>query len=116
MLTKHYAPTTPLYILQLTNSSVPGISRAMRAEGDGDGGTALLSLDGNLGGIPLDKFAHVEILSRTGNLEEAASKFFETIRQLDAMHFSAIVAIPVKEKGLGAALMDRLRRGSQSVT
>lgn len=144
MLSKHYAPATPLFILphrrayhslaaprprpphQRTAtppSTTPPSARSLVAhtarvsEESGilnQGKSALLSLDGNLEGIQIEEFAHVEILSKQGNLVEAAAKFFETIRKLDAMHFSAIVAIPVEEKGLGVALMDRLRRGSQS--
>ena len=49
-------------------------------------------------------------LSETGNLVEAAARLFETLHELDAGGFSRILAQPVPEQGLGAAINDRLRR------
>lgn len=98
-LPRHYRPSTPLFLLE------PGQPE---------------------GGEPFDRsrcgflafqrawegFAQVEILSERGDLVEAAARFFALLRKLDGAGLSAIVAEPVPEKGLGLAIMDRLRRAS----
>jgi L-threonylcarbamoyladenylate synthase len=55
-------------------------------------------------------YAAVEILSSSGNLREAAANLFRALRRLDALSLDKIVARPVREEGLGRAIMDRLRR------
>ena len=52
------------------------------------------------------------ILSRSGNVEEAARNFFAGLRVLDALPVHAILAEYVPEEGLGKAINDRLRRAS----
>jgi L-threonylcarbamoyladenylate synthase len=58
------------------------------------------------------KYAAVEVLSSSGNLREAASNLFRALRRLDALSLDRIIARPVREEGLGLAIMDRLRRCS----
>jgi L-threonylcarbamoyladenylate synthase len=60
------------------------------------------------------KFRHIEVLSKRGDIREAATNFFAAIRRLDAMNLDLIVAEPVPEVGLGRAIMDRLRRASRN--
>jgi len=57
-------------------------------------------------------YAAVEILSPSGDLKEAAANFFGALRKLDALSLDRIIARPLPERGLGLALMDRLRRCS----
>jgi len=54
----------------------------------------------------------VEVLSRDGDLREAAIHFFEALHRLDDLKLDLIVADAVPETGLGVALMDRLRRAA----
>jgi L-threonylcarbamoyladenylate synthase len=54
----------------------------------------------------------VEALSEAGDLTEAATNLFAALRRLDALGLDLIIAQPVPEKGLGATLMDRLRKAS----
>jgi L-threonylcarbamoyladenylate synthase len=54
----------------------------------------------------------IEVLSKTGDLREAAANLFSAIRKLDRLNLDLIVADPVPEIGLGRAIMDRLRRAS----
>lgn len=61
-------------------------------------------------------FAAVEILSRDGDLREAAINLFAALHRLDAMSLDLIVADTVPETGLGLAIMDRLRRASKEPT
>jgi L-threonylcarbamoyladenylate synthase len=57
-------------------------------------------------------YAAIEILSPSGNLREAAANLFSALRRLDTLSLDRIVARPVREEGLGRAIMDRLRRCS----
>jgi len=97
MLTRHYAPRTPLEI----HESVPDPGRNERV--------GLLSF-----GPQRDAcgFAHTEILSSTADLTEAAAGFFAAVRRLDAQNLDRIIATPFPEQGLGRALNDRLRRAA----
>ena len=56
------------------------------------------------------RYAAVEILSPSGNMREAAANLFSALRRLDALSLDRIIARPVREEGLGLAIMDRLRR------
>jgi L-threonylcarbamoyladenylate synthase len=62
------------------------------------------------------KFHSIEVLSKKGDIREAAANLFAAIRRLDALNLDLIVAEPIPEIGLGRAIMDRLRRASQSIT
>ena len=59
-----------------------------------------------------DRFAAVEILSPTGNMREATANLFRALRRLDRLSLDRIIARPMREEGLGAAIMERLRRCS----
>ncbi|HEY6325312.1 MAG TPA: Sua5 family C-terminal domain-containing protein, partial [Candidatus Cybelea sp.] len=61
---------------------------------------------------PVDGYAAVRVLSRRGDLREAAAAFFEALHELDALGLERIDAQPIEERGLGLALMDRLRRAA----
>jgi L-threonylcarbamoyladenylate synthase len=57
-------------------------------------------------------FRHVEILSKSGDIREAAANLFAAIRRLDELNLDLILAETIPEVGLGRAIMDRLRRAS----
>jgi L-threonylcarbamoyladenylate synthase len=59
-----------------------------------------------------DQYEAVEVLSTSGSLQEAAANLFGALRRLDSLSLDRIIARPVSEKGLGLAIMDRLRRCS----
>jgi L-threonylcarbamoyladenylate synthase len=52
------------------------------------------------------------ILSRDGDLEEAAQNLFTALRQFDKMPIDVIIAELVPNKGLGRAINDRLTRAA----
>ncbi len=56
--------------------------------------------------------AVVEVLSPTGDLREAAATLFAKLRRLDEAGLDLILAEPVPERGLGIAIMDRLRKAA----
>lgn len=95
MLPQHYAPRTPLTIVE-DPSQVATPDRC-----------GLLALQSHPAAI---RFAAVEILSTEGNLIEAAANFFAALRRLDAAGVERIIASPLPSHGLGRALNDRLMR------
>ncbi|HCR54438.1 MAG TPA: threonylcarbamoyl-AMP synthase [Cytophagales bacterium] len=52
------------------------------------------------------------ILSPSGNLEEAASNLFASLRKLDQMDVDVIIAERVPDLGIGKAINDRLQRAA----
>lgn len=58
------------------------------------------------------KFEHVEILSPSGKLHEAAANLFRHLHLLESMNVDLIIVEPVKEEGLGITIMDRLRKAT----
>lgn len=52
------------------------------------------------------------ILSKKGNLAEAASNLFKYLRELDALDIDVILAESLPDEGLGKAINDRLMRAS----
>lgn len=57
-------------------------------------------------------FFACEVLSPDGDLKEAASKLFSVLRKLDASGANVIYAEAVPEKGLGRAIMNRLKKAA----
>jgi len=102
MLPRHYAPRTPIVVLDWDEKNLDIY------KGKNIGLLAFQETKNNL------KFLYVEILSKKGDIREAAANFFAAIRRLDAMNLDLILAEPVPEIGLGRAIMDRLRRASQN--
>ncbi len=105
MLASHYAPATPLRLLERPEDFRPDPTKRY----------ALLSYRGDAkdGFLNLHDWHEVVILSPgAGKLPEAAVRFFYVLRQLDRSGVDEIIAEPVTEVGLGVAIMDRLRRAS----
>jgi L-threonylcarbamoyladenylate synthase len=61
---------------------------------------------------PREPHAAVEILSPAGDMREAAANLFACLHRLDKAGLDLIYAEPVPENGLGAAIMDRLRKAA----
>ncbi len=55
---------------------------------------------------------HQFILSPSGEMKEAAQRFFKGLRELDKMPIDIILTELVPDKGLGRAINDKLRRSS----
>jgi L-threonylcarbamoyladenylate synthase len=104
-LASHYAPKTPLVLLEKPQDFQP-------EEGKRYG---LLSYTGDDDGpyVTLHDWECIEALSPgSGKLAEAAIRLFFVMRTLDEAGLDAIIAEPVSETGLGVAIMDRLRRAA----
>lgn len=97
-LPSHYAPLTPLVLIDDAGSfACPPGKRC---------GLLSWKSSGHAG------FSAVRRMSGEGDMEEAAANLFRCLRELDAETLDLIVAERVPEKGLGAAIMDRLRRAA----
>jgi L-threonylcarbamoyladenylate synthase len=95
----HYAPKTLLRLIEDINSFVPNRNQRI----------------GLLAWNPVESrknFAAVRCLSERQDLGEAAANLFRYLRELDAEDVDLIVAEQVPDRGLGAAIMDRLRRAA----
>ena len=89
----HYSPRTPLRIL--TNNIDPEVN-------DKKGLLAFTPPKETL------SFDAVEILTKTGNLREAAANLFSCLHKLDKAGLDIIYAEPVPKINIGKAIMDRL--------
>ncbi|MGH8048107.1 MAG: L-threonylcarbamoyladenylate synthase [Chthoniobacterales bacterium] len=95
-LKSHYAPATPLDIVE-------DLSGTVREN------TALLAWH------PVSDvtgFSAVEILSQAGDPHEAAANLYAAMRRLDALGLDRILALSMHEEGLGAAIMERLGKAA----
>lgn len=92
-LKSHYAPRTPLDLVEVLPIA--------------DSATGLLAWISSGEG-----FGHIEYLSKTQDLREAAANLYGAMRRLDESGITRIVAESVPETGLGAAIMERLRKAA----
>ena len=100
-LPSHYAPKTPLRVVDDLKSFTPLANQRC----------ALLAWNS----IEKDKrFVAIRNLSERQDLREAAANLFRYLRELDALDVDLIVAERVPLEGLGAAILDRLQRASHA--
>lgn len=57
-------------------------------------------------------FSSLKILSKSGDLKEAAANLFKYLHDLEQEDIELIMVEPIKEEGLGLAIMDRLKKAS----
>jgi len=93
-LERHYAPRTKL---RLGATSV-GADEALLAFGSDAPAGASTAIN----------------LSASGDLAEAATNLFASLRTLDETGASAIAVMPIPDHGLGEAINDRLRRAAKA--
>jgi L-threonylcarbamoyladenylate synthase len=98
-LPTHYAPQTPLRLIAKAKNFVPAKNQRV----------------GLLAWHPVktpNQYAEVRQLSKRRHLRDAAANLFRCLRELDDLGLHLIVAEQLPEHGLGAAIMDRLRRAA----
>lgn len=104
-LASHYAPRTPLRLLENPSDFSPDPNKRY----------ALLSYRGQEkdGYLELHEWAETVVLSPgSGRLAEAGIRLFHLLNQLDKGGFDEIIAEPVPNRGIGRAILDKLRRAS----
>jgi L-threonylcarbamoyladenylate synthase len=100
MLSRHYAPTTNTYLTE-------------------DIAAMIASHDDKTIGLLLFKdseqyaAAHREVLSVSGDLEEAAKNLYAAMHRLDNLKLDMIVAEQLPDIGIGRTMNDKLRRATQ---
>lgn len=94
-LRTHYAPAAPLRLIK------PGEKADPR-------GAACLAFRRR----PRGEFLATEVLSASGDLREAAANLFSALHRLEESGARIIYAERVPARGLGLAIMDRLRRAA----
>ncbi len=97
----HYAPSTPLFILK--GKKIPNEFK--------DKKIGILAFKSK---PEYGNFKKVKILSPKGDLREAGKNFFSYLFELDNSNLDYIFAEKVPLKGLGLAIMDRLKKASQN--
>ncbi|MDD2804175.1 MAG: L-threonylcarbamoyladenylate synthase [Elusimicrobiales bacterium] len=95
-LKKHYAPRARLKLVARGAAVKPAPSAAYLA----------------FSARPAGRWAAVKVLSRKGDLHEAAAGLFGALHALEASGAATIYAEKVPPHGLGRAIMDRLRRAA----
>ncbi len=93
----HYAPHTPLKIVR----SPEDVENPR---------SSYLSFKRPV--VPPDA-KYVKVLSDSGNMREAAARFFSSLIELDREDVDIIYAEAIPEKGLGRAMMERLNKASK---
>ncbi|MBI4243906.1 MAG: threonylcarbamoyl-AMP synthase [Planctomycetes bacterium] len=96
-MARHYSPTTPLKLIT-SKTKFPS-----------DKSSGLLAFRSPR---TSKHFKTIEILSKKGDLREAAANLFGCLHRLERKKLDIIFAEPVPETGLGRAIMDRLRRAA----
>lgn len=99
MLKSHYAPTTPFII-----GDIASLSKDYDAQKIGI--LAFNALQENVAE------EHQVVLSKSGDLAEAAQHLFAGMRYLDTLDVEVILTELLPEEGLGRAINDRLRRAA----
>jgi L-threonylcarbamoyladenylate synthase len=97
-LPSHYAPRTRLILVADGENFDPPINSRC--------GLLSWKIKGDA------RFAEVRLLSERHDLSEAATSLFRLLRELDASNLDLIVAEQLPERGLGAAINERLRRAA----
>jgi L-threonylcarbamoyladenylate synthase len=100
MLPSHYAPHTSLF---LTNNVAALLKKLPH------NGTGILAFKNPYLFIPEN---NQEVLSETGNLDEAAHNLYKALLRLDSLELERIVAERIPYIGIGVAINDRLERAA----
>lgn len=100
MLSRHYAPKTPLVVTK---------DPAAIAEQYAGKRLGIISFAGGV----VHQAASEIVLSPTGSMKEAAANLYRSLHQMDAADVDVIIAEEFHAHGIGAALNDKLYRASK---
>ncbi|MDX5437072.1 MAG: threonylcarbamoyl-AMP synthase [Pontibacter sp.] len=100
MLPYHYSPGTPLYF---TDHMAEMLQNADPAK------TGIITFREEVAGVPSEQQV---VLSRSGDMQEAASKLYDSLHYLDGLELDCIIAEKLPEHGLGLTINERLRKAA----
>ena len=98
MLSRHYSPSTNTYL-------TANVSEDIKLFNNKKIGLLLFKEFIEIAGIQ-----HQEILSKTGNLDEAARNLYAALHRLDKLNLDVIIAERFPDSGVGKTINDRLKR------
>ena len=101
MLSRHYAPNTDTYLI----NDIPKFLKFFN-----DKKTGLLLF---MNPIENNKIVHQEVLSKSGDLKEAAKNLYAAMHRLDQMNLDVILAERFPDIDLGKTINDKLERATQ---
>lgn len=101
MLAKHYAPKTKIILVDDVEESI----RTFHTHSIG-----VLKLTGE---SEMNQVSKIELLSKSGNLTEAASNLYAALHNLDDANLDLIIAERFPNYGLGKTINDRLERATK---
>jgi L-threonylcarbamoyladenylate synthase len=101
MLAKHYSPKTKTYLVSDLEKFITDYE---------DKKIGILSFSET---INASNVKHVEILSKSRDLKEAASNLYSALHTLDNLKLDMIVAKRFPDIGLGKSINDRLERATK---
>ncbi|MEN8928548.1 MAG: L-threonylcarbamoyladenylate synthase, partial [Flavobacteriales bacterium] len=101
MLTKHYSPKTKTYLTDDLEKFIKNYE---------DKKIGILCFSDS---ITSSNIKHVEVLSMSGNLKEAASNLYSALHTLDKLKLDMIVAERFPDLDLGKSINDRLERATK---
>ena len=102
MLSRHYAPSTDTYFTNNIEKAI--LSNPSKRIG-------LLLFQNKIDNASVE---HQEVLSSSGNLNEAANKLYAAMHRLDERHLDLIIAEEFPDTGIGKTINDKLRRASKN--
>jgi L-threonylcarbamoyladenylate synthase len=97
-LLQHYAPKIPMKFIDNISET--------ELEGKRIGALLFKENNSNI------NFKHIEFLSKSGDMREAAANLFFHLHALEDKELDIILVEPVKKNGLGIAIMDRLTKAA----
>ncbi|MFA9478157.1 L-threonylcarbamoyladenylate synthase [Phycisphaerales bacterium AB-hyl4] len=122
MLERHYAPRTPMQVVESISdfefriSNFPEITHPNKSQPLKIGlivfGRSADQTRSEIRNPKSEIHPTIEPLSPAGDLVEAAANLFAAMRRLDAAGLDLIIAERVPDTGLGRAINDRLRRAA----
>jgi L-threonylcarbamoyladenylate synthase len=101
MLSRHYAPSTDTYLTNEVEKLI--LSNPNKRIG-------LLLFQNQLENSLVE---HQEVLSGSGNLEEAAKQLYAAMHRLDKLYLDLIIAEKFPDTGLGKTINDKLQRATK---
>ncbi len=101
MLSRHYAPNTDTFLTDDVQSFISLFSGKK---------IGVLALQNK---ISSSLIAHQEVLSASGNLQEAAQNLYAAMHRLDHLQLDVIIAQRMPDQGLGKTINDKLIRASK---
>ena len=105
MLARHYAPSTQTFLVDDVASKVKKYSTSSAKK------IGVLVFKESLNNASLTEI----ILSNNGSMQEAASKLYDSLHELDSQKLDVIIAERLPNNGLGKSINDRLQRATFTI-